>query len=977
MADDKTLQQKTGSTTDTLIIPKPNPGQITTITLESGQIPQLLFDPGTESTQEFVGNDLVFTMENGAILTFTDFATTINDGDVTSIMLEDGTVIPIEALMAAWELKVPEVAAGETTGAGEYRDDMGAALDGINKLGPQDPGTLPAATPQVLDDDQVAVLPEINIAPTIEGVGGIVYESGLENGSGMEPSVTVTEGTISIGDPNALDSIVSLSIDGEVLTIGTGPSEFNSLADMVGELFTLDHGTLELTGYTNGTFTYQYTLTSPTVDVEGVTETDSFVVTVSDGEFDVSTTIDIAIEDDLPNVSVSATGEAEIILTTQDAETDGIPTDSDSASTSADFSDVFSNVPVYGADGPGGTTWAYSLNLQGTDGGDSGLDSHGEDINLFNISGIIVGSTADTSEEVNADNTIFSISIDDTGVVTLTQDQQVDHIEGGEFDDYIGLSAGLVTLTGMATTIDSDGDIATDSQNIDLGGNLFFEDDGPVINSVMDAVLSSATEINFTGLYDADFGADGLDVMSVMLGSGGYVDGVPVSFEQLTPVDGVTKVNINDAEGTMFSFYYTTTGHPVSEGGDGSVVFDAFNDPNNPDDSQFFVLTVNGDGTYDFNIVSNTALTSTTVTGEDFSAFGPTGHVATLDESLIISGMDSDPGNDPDLVNASKQGIGVDNPNITIGEWVEMAFPKEDQSYVSFELQQWEGSGDSLVDITVDNMVFDDLVLSKPLGGDLFMEVVVTDDTELAGTWTANNNGSSYTLYVGDEFDSIRIDHTGDVDGNSSFNLNNITYDLETTIEDLTVNFTLSVTDFDGDSHTLSDDLTIAMVSPEDDITAIMGDIDTDGGVVLVGNGEDDVLTGGDGSDFLVGSHGNDTMTGDLGADTFIFNVGANDDGEDTITDFNLTEDTLSFYDVLDADADQNGINDYFDNIDIELTGPGDVDVVLHDNNSGTDITLEGVNSGGAFNGFVSLGDFMADDPAAINVESNPDSYAS
>ena len=92
------------TTTETVVVPVPEPGQALTVTVDAEQIPQLTFDPGTESTQEFVGADLVFTLDNGAVLTFEDFAASINDGEVTSIMLEDGSIIPIDALIEASEM---------------------------------------------------------------------------------------------------------------------------------------------------------------------------------------------------------------------------------------------------------------------------------------------------------------------------------------------------------------------------------------------------------------------------------------------------------------------------------------------------------------------------------------------------------------------------------------------------------------------------------------------------------------------------------------------------------------------------------------------------------------------------------------------------------------------------------------------------------------------------------------------------------
>ena len=61
MAEENTSNTQTETTaTNTVVVPVPEPGQALTVTVEAEQIPQLSFDPGTESTQEFVGSDLVF-----------------------------------------------------------------------------------------------------------------------------------------------------------------------------------------------------------------------------------------------------------------------------------------------------------------------------------------------------------------------------------------------------------------------------------------------------------------------------------------------------------------------------------------------------------------------------------------------------------------------------------------------------------------------------------------------------------------------------------------------------------------------------------------------------------------------------------------------------------------------------------------------------------------------------------------------------
>ena len=77
---------------------------------------------------------------------------------------------------------------------------------------------------------------------------------------------------------------------------------------------------------------------------------------------------------------------------------------------------------------------------------------------------------------------MFSIAVDGSGAVTLTQFAQIDHAaevpSGAPFDDQLAvLATNLVSLTASATITDFDGDTATSSQTVDLGGNIQFADD--------------------------------------------------------------------------------------------------------------------------------------------------------------------------------------------------------------------------------------------------------------------------------------------------------------------------------------------------------------------------------------------------------------------------------------------------------------------------------------------------------------------
>ncbi|TIF20515.1 enhanced entry virulence factor RtxA, partial [Legionella pneumophila] len=154
----------------------------------------------------------------------------------------------------------------------------------------------------------------------------------------------------------------------------------------------------------------------------------SAVVTAKDSDGDVSN-VEIPIgqliifEDDGPSVTMTVSDNNAITLNTQDAETIGGLSDSDSVS----FAAAFAVTPNYGADGAGTTVTTYALSVS-AQGVDSGLDNNGNNIYLYNIAGSVVGSTSATQAGITTGNTIFSLGVNSSsGVVTLTQHQEVDH----------------------------------------------------------------------------------------------------------------------------------------------------------------------------------------------------------------------------------------------------------------------------------------------------------------------------------------------------------------------------------------------------------------------------------------------------------------------------------------------------------------------------------------------------------------------
>ncbi|MBC7162525.1 MAG: VWA domain-containing protein, partial [Immundisolibacter sp.] len=184
--------------------------------------------------------------------------------------------------------------------------------------------------------------PSIVVDPDPENPGGpggandIVYEAGLSNGSGVGPTTVTVGGTFTVSDPDGLDDIQSVTINGTTIAIGS----LGTNNAIVGS-----NGTLTVTGYNaaTGVATYSYTLTSPTTDVSG-TESNTFTLTTSDGtSTSAPASIVIDIVDDVPiarNDSDSVTEDGVLTadgnVLTAVGGTDGNATDGVADTTGAD-----------------------------------------------------------------------------------------------------------------------------------------------------------------------------------------------------------------------------------------------------------------------------------------------------------------------------------------------------------------------------------------------------------------------------------------------------------------------------------------------------------------------------------------------------------------------------------------------------------------------------------------------------------------
>ena len=248
------------------------------------------------------GDNLVLEQADGSVIVIKDAAS-----NVPTFLLGD-VEVPRVALIAALEAGGINVAfgadgsisansGGANSSGGNFELPAGGIGDGFDLSMLLPPTAL--AFPQY-DGEELTIgerinrAPSIDIAPGIGGGTGIVHEAGLdEGGSNAGAASEFATGTFKLSDPDGLSDLKTLTINGKTV----------SIADLVGQTFDGQHGTLTITGYdpATGVATYRYELTGAITDVPGADETDQFTLVVSDGKASSApASITIEIVDDVP-----------------------------------------------------------------------------------------------------------------------------------------------------------------------------------------------------------------------------------------------------------------------------------------------------------------------------------------------------------------------------------------------------------------------------------------------------------------------------------------------------------------------------------------------------------------------------------------------------------------------------------------------------------------------------------------------------
>ncbi|MBO6827130.1 MAG: hypothetical protein JJ879_13065, partial [Sneathiella sp.] len=125
------------------------------------------------------------------------------------------------------------------------------------------------------------------------------------------------------------------------------------------------------------------------------------------------------------------------------------------------------------------------------------------------------------------------------------------------------------------------------------------------------------------------------------------------------------------------------------------------------------------------------------------------------------------------------------------------------------------------------------------------------------------------------------------------------------------------------------------------DVQVQAGDTLTGGdeGEIFIADVSADMIYANGGDDYIVGGGGNDTLEGGAGADVFAYT--STGDGDDTIVDFDVAEDTIN----LDALFDELGVADADREGDLIITDGGTDTTITVDGAPGFSITLEDVDA--------------------------------
>jgi len=406
-----------------------------------------------------------------------------------------------------------------------------------------------------------------------------VDEAALPSGSDPDSSAEYAYGTFKVADPDGLDDIKSVTINGQTFLITA----------LVGKEVAGDSGTLTITSYNaaTGVAGYEYVLEEATIDVPHKFEVDKFTLTTSDGDLtSTQAYINIVIDDDQP-------------IARNDTDTVDVA-ESESNHPNMATGNVISGADTetgdLGADTPGADQPAQVTRI-GFDADGNGHFSYSEVKAVGDSDTTIDGKYGTLS--INPDGS-YEYTVDPEklpGATTLTPESEGWDVETKAFQldesffdadgKYSGAGSGDVTSGGNfpAKGVDSDNDntLSVPSQ-LNYAGSLSealaFEFGGPV----------SAATVTVSNLYQNENGGEALrwhafDADGVRIASGIISNNADGVYANTTDVAWVGN-NVGTFTVADIGTFTTIVVEALPYSGDGSA---------QNDDSDFFATVVSYD----------------------------------------------------------------------------------------------------------------------------------------------------------------------------------------------------------------------------------------------------------------------------------------------------------------------------------------------------------------------------------------------
>ncbi|AZO44987.1 tandem-95 repeat protein [Mesorhizobium sp. M7D.F.Ca.US.005.01.1.1] len=657
--------------------------------------------------------------------------------------------------------------------------------------------------------------------------------------------------------------------------------------------------------------TAPFTVTATVTDADGSTGTTSFTVSIDDDTPVVATNLAVQLDDDaLAGGNPGGTGD----VTPDTANLTGTLAHS------------------YGADGAG-STLLTGAGLQ------TSSAVEGAFIQTLNGAGTLLTISQIQNGVAMA---VVSVALSNTtaGAYTVTQLHAIDHPAGSNEND--------VAFTVGYTTTDHDGDTAPGSLTINV------DDDTPTITGIQDAIMPNINNTDVHGTWQPSFGADGPSLTSaISLAMGTAPSGLTYAFTgqgNNTNGDAVVQVDVKSGTTTLYTFYEYAHYDTATNSSEMFAYKNLTDAKGATGANEFFTLTVNASGTYDFHLVSNSLQSTPTfsvLSGIDngngdyvkivngVASYGKD-PVPASGYDVIIDGFNvADPNPADNRIFKNNNGMGVESGNLDTNETITFHF-NQLQSQVTVGIGKGNNAASEHFLVTIWNAAHTTSVS---------WNVTQADGTPLivdAAHW--GTGGTTTGAFF--NFGEVDVKNIASGAEDDKVVLLSLTYNAQTIVSDTTLNFALGITDHDGDTVASADNLSVSLVgthtgagyqetgtataeviaaSPGADTiiggTGLGDTVDYSGSVAAVsihladsgsasgapvdphnplagtiggGDAAGDTLTGiegligGSGNDYLFGNVGDNYLAGGLGADTL--NGGG---GNDTLVG-GLGQDTLT-----------------------------------------------------------------------------------